>query len=409
MSSLEASGSRARGSSFAEIRAHVDALALVDHHIHSVFAGAVDADLFASALAETAAVAGPRVFDSPLGMAVRQHCAPLLGLPAFCTGEDYVAQRRRLGEDAVDRTLLRAAGVERMLVDGGYAGDRLRDDATLAEMADARVERVVRLEAVAEQVVRGAMQRPGGDLLETLHRELERQSAGAVGFKSVAAYRTGLALPPAPPPRTEVAAAAHAFVEEARRSGRVRLADPVLIHHLLWWAVADGRPLQLHVGLGDPDLVLRRANPLLLQEFLHATAALPTRIMLLHCYPFHRDAGSLAHMYPHVYVDVGLAITHLGAGATAVVRESMELTPFDRLLYSSDAWGLSERVYLGARLWRDATATVLAERVADGWPLDEALRLGAMIGRDNARAAYGPASPPSLPPLPEPLPEEARR
>src|SRR5262249_59315655 len=77
-------------------------------------------------------------------------------------------------------------------------------------------------------------------------------------------------------------------------------------------------------------------------------------LMLLHCYPYHRQAGYLAHAYPHVYVDVGLAINHVGARAPAVVAESLELAPFGQVLFSSDAWGPPELHYLGALLWRRA-------------------------------------------------------
>ena len=39
--------------------------------------------------------------------------------------------------------------------------------------------------------------------------------------------------------------------------------------------------------------------------------------MLLHNYPYHREAGYLAQVFPHVYVDAGLATHNLGHRATA--------------------------------------------------------------------------------------------
>ena len=47
--------------------------------------------------------------------------------------------------------------------------------------------------------------------------------------------------------------------------------------------------------------------------------------MLLHCYPFHRHAGALAQIFPHVYFDVGLALHYTGARAGAIVAEALEL------------------------------------------------------------------------------------
>lgn len=41
--------------------------------------------------------------------------------------------------------------------------------------------------------------------------------------------------------------------------------------------------------------------------------------------PYHRQAGWLASVYPHVYVDVGLTVGQVGAGAGAVLAEFLEL------------------------------------------------------------------------------------
>ena len=44
-------------------------------------------------------------------------------------------------------------------------------------------------------------------------------------------------------------------------------------------------------------------------------------VLLLHCYPFHREAGYLAQVFSHVYVDAGLATHNLGARAPALLAE----------------------------------------------------------------------------------------
>ena len=88
--------------------------------------------------------------------------------------------------------------------------------------------------------------------------------------------------------------------------------------------------------------------------------------MLLHCYPFHRNAGYLAQVFPHVYLDVGLALNYVGARAAAVLAESLELTPFHKTLFSSDAFGLPELHHLGALLFRRAFDEVVGGWVDDG-------------------------------------------
>jgi predicted TIM-barrel fold metal-dependent hydrolase len=163
----------------------------------------------------------------------------------------------------------------------------------------------------------------------------------------------------------------------------------VLLRFLLWAGMDRGLPVQIHTGFGDPDVDLRRSDPLLLRGFCELTQERAVPLMLLHCYPYHRQAGYLAHAYPHVYVDVGLAINHVGAQAPAVVAESLELAPFGQVLFSSDAWGPPELHYLGALLWRRATAGVLGSWVESGdWTLADAILVAEMIGARNARRVY---------------------
>jgi predicted TIM-barrel fold metal-dependent hydrolase len=158
---------------------------------------------------------------------------------------------------------------------------------------------------------------------------------------------------------------------------------------LLWTGARRGLPLQLHVGFGDTDLQLHRANPLLLTEWLRLIEPLGTQVVLLHCYPFHREAGYLAHVFPHVSFDLGLTTMYVGARAAAVIAEGLELAPFAKLLYSSDAWGPAELHYLGARLWRRAVTSVLGEFVEQGdWSADDAVRVATLWARDNAERLY---------------------
>ena len=62
--------------------------------------------------------------------------------------------------------------------------------------------------------------------------------------------------------------------------------------------------------------------------------------MLLHNYPYHREAGYLAQVFPHVYADLGLATHNVGSRAPAVLAEALEMAPLRKFLFSSDAFGL---------------------------------------------------------------------
>jgi predicted TIM-barrel fold metal-dependent hydrolase len=371
------------------VRPAVDQLGLVDHHCHSVTGAELDRPGFEAYLTEAPdpAAAGGSTFDTQLGLAIRRWCAPVLDLDPHPEPEDYLARRAALGAAAANRLLLRAAGAVELLVDGGYQPAQPLAPDALATAATARVRPVLRLESVAEEVAAAGV--PAAGYAAAFAERLAAAAATAVAVKSIAAYRTGLDLDPARPGPAEVTAAAGRWLAAATGPGRPRLADPVLTRHLLWAAVDLGLPLQLHTGFGDPDLRLHRADPALLSDFCAATAGSGTAIALLHCYPYHRQAAYLASVYPHVYLDVGLALNHVGARASAVLAETLELAPFGKLLYSSDAFGLAELYLLGALQFRRALSAVLGGWVVAGDLTGaDADRYATMIGAGTARRLY---------------------
>ncbi|MFF7233858.1 amidohydrolase family protein [Streptomyces sioyaensis] len=358
---------------------------LVDHHCHGVLRYEPDPGTFSSYLTESdrPPATGTTFFDTQAGFAVRRWCPPLLDLPAHCPPDRYLARRRDLGPDETRRRLLRATGIGSYLLDTGLPGDLTGPAETAADGGGTGYE-VVRLETLAERTAAGA--RDAEELTDALARAVRDAARTAVAFKTVAAYRHGLALDPVPP----APGAVHSAVRSWMAAGTPRLTDPVLLRHLIELAVATGRPLQLHTGFGDPDLRLDHADPALLTGLVRATADTGTDLVLLHCYPYHRQAAYLASVFPHVYADIGLTLSHTGSRATAVLAEFLELAPFGKLLFSTDAYGLPELYVVGSALFRTALAAVLGDWTASGaWSADDARRVGAMIAADNARRVYG--------------------
>ncbi|MFI2436296.1 amidohydrolase family protein [Streptomyces sp. NPDC018693] len=359
-------------------------LELVDHHCHGVAIADLDGPAFESLLTEGESWPGVSAFDTPAGVAVRRHCAPLLDLPRHTPAEVYLARRAELGAGEVNRRFLAAARTGVLCVDTGFAPRALASPAELAEAAGAVACEVVRLEGVAEGVAaRGVEAGAYADAFRAAALDAVRRP-GVVAVKSVAAYRTGFDLDPARPSDAEVTWAARRWLT---RGGR--LADPVLVRHLLWTAVDLGLPLQLHTGFGDSDLRLHRADPSLLTDWLRlVSGTIP--VLLLHCWPYQRQAAYLAAVFEHVYLDVGLTLHHVGpVRARAVLAEALEITPFRKLLYSSDAYGVAEFYALGSLAFRRGLGDLLQDRVdADELSPSDALRLARWAGADNARRIY---------------------
>ncbi len=364
-------------------------LTLIDHHCHGVVTDVLDQPGLEALLTEGSGLSAPgtSMFDSQLGFAVRRWCAPLLGLEQSTPASSYLRRRAELGAAEVNSRLLRAAQVDAWLVDTGYEADRILAPAQLAQASGAPAHEIVRLEAVAEQVARSGVSAAG--FAAAFAETLSDAAARAVALKSIAAYRFGLDFDHARPGEAEVRAAAGRWLRATAAGGAVRLDDPILLRHIIWAGVDTGLPLQFHAGFGDPDVRLHRSDPSLLHDFLAATQGSGTPVMLLHCYPYHRQAGYLANVFPHVYMDVGEALNHVGARSATVLAEALELTPFHKMLYSSDAFGLPELHYLGASGFRRDLARVTNGFVAEGaWPPADAERVAHMIGSGNARRVY---------------------
>ena len=365
-------------------------LALVDQHCHGIVTADLDRPRFEALISEGGPpAAGVSNLDAPVGTAIRRHCAPVLDLERHAGGEAYVDRRAELGWPEVHRRLLAAAGTAEFYVDTGFAPDDVTTPHQLAAAGGGPGREVLRLEVVAEQVAAGGVE-PGeyasGVVQAAAAAVADRR---AVGCKSIAAYRTGFRLDPRPPSADEVATAAASWLARGRSGVPAGVRDPVLVRHLLWTAVELGLPLQLHTGFGDSDIRMPDVDPTHLTDWLHLVGgAIP--VVLLHCWPYQRQAAYLAAVFEQVHLDVGLTLHYVGpARASAILAEALEVTPFHKLLYSSDAYGVAEFHLLGAVAFRRGLGELLDRRVADDdIALDDALRLARWVARDNAHRVY---------------------
>jgi hypothetical protein len=359
---------------------HIVGLRLVDNHVHGYWLTGGDRRRFENGLneANTEPLADfDSGFDTQLGFAVRAHCAPILGLTPHAEPHMYWERRSERTVAGLAGLFLAAAGVSDWLVDTGLSAD-VAGPAEVSSASGSAAHEILRLEQIAEQAAIAA-----GGYADAFREILWRRADGAVATKSVLAYRGGFDGDLSQPSQREVADAAARW----RDAGGVRLTDRVLLRFGIHEALLLGKPLQFHVGLGDRDSDLHRTNPMLLLDLLRQAGTTP--IVLLHCYPYEREAGYLASAFNNVYLDTGLPINHLGARAAAFITRTLELAPFRKILYSSDAFGPPELHYLGAKLWRDGIASALADFVDRGeWSSQDAARVATLIGRDNAKRIY---------------------
>ena len=367
--------------SLSALAEHIENVPLVDHHVHGCWLQPPDRARFENGLneANTEPLAGfDSAFDTQLGVAVRAHCAPLLGLPRHADADAYWDRRCGYAESDLARLFLTEARVSDWLVDTGFASG-VADLDTLAGLSIGSVHEIVRLESVAEDAIAES-----DDYATAFTRLLDERSKTAIATKSILAYRGGFDGDLSEPAAAEVVEAALRW----RDSPGTRLTDRVLLRFGLYQALRLGKPLQFHVGFGDRDCDLHRTNPLHLLDFLRNSGDIP--IMLLHCYPYEREAGYLAQAFNNVYLDGGLAINYLGARSASFIGRLVEMAPFRKILYSSDGFGPAELHYLGARLWRNGIGDLLQAFIDAGeWSEHDAIRVVDLIAHENARRVYG--------------------
>jgi hypothetical protein len=285
------------------------------------------------------------------------------------------------------RRLLGHAGTAALLVDVGFQAQTTLRPGELERAAGRPVHQIVRLEVLAEELLR-----PGGPAGRSLSRFLdgfEERHGAALAVKSIAAYRGGLRLLG----EGGQAERRRAFSGLDRAAQAERFDDPVLLPFLVRraaeLAAARQVPLQFHTGLGDEDVDLPNADPALLRPLLRDRRTEDCPVVLLHCYPFVGGAAYLAGTYPQVYMDLSLAIPLAEPIAERLVGEALGLCPPGKLLAASDGHSFPEMHWWGATVWRRALAGVLGAEVAAGGLDEPAARAAAgQILATNATRLY---------------------
>jgi hypothetical protein len=369
----------------AALRAAIDELPALDQHAH-LLSGRAEPWPLAGLLSESRDPA--QWEEGKRHPAYRRALRDLAAALAVEPHEDALAAiRHQWGAEALARRLLAACRLETVLVDDGFPVPDALDLGTQAELSGCPVRRVVRIETEAEAAAEGwpAFTDARERFRAAVSGALE---AGAAALKTVAAYRCGLDLPR---PDAEEARAAYG---DWRGSGNGRLIHPALVAFFAAEALEVARerpvPLQVHTGLGDADLDLHRADPSLLGPLVADAAGAGVPVVLLHCYPFVRQAAWLASVHAHVHLDLSLALLLAGHRGTALVLEALELAPVGKLLFATDASRAPEIFFLAARWWRDALAGALSHLVAER-SLEEgaALEWAGLVLAGNARRLYG--------------------
>jgi hypothetical protein len=364
----------------------------VDHHCHplrrwpfqltelelrSAFTEAIDPAIAEHHVIHTAAYQG-----ALHRIAAELHCDP---------SEGAILGRRNAADPAsYARQLLGRTATEVMLVDGGFAtGDAFTVEEQQQATGIPQLE-IIRLETLAENLVKTASDPREwfANIRAALRADVAR---GAIGVKTICAYRASLKLEPVDTDALGVAFSS--LRSRTERDEPLRMTGNAICHALVFEAAKECQeldvPLQVHCGFGDPDEDLADASPLGLRPLLIDPSYRGLRIALLHCYPYHREAAYLCSVFPGVYMDLSLTIPFAALDGVRAMHEALGLCPTSKLLYASDATRYPEVYLVAATLHREALAETLGELVERRvMSRSAAVEAGRQVLAGNARRLY---------------------
>lgn len=363
----------------------INSFPIIDHHAHNLL---LPEELQArDFLSITTEAEGPALEHATSALshlrAVKQLSQVLSCTPTWEAVQASIHEARAQSDEAWAKLCLQ--GIQTILIDDGLDQRTVHPYDWHDRLVCSPCKRIVRVEAVAEQImvdiVNKYQQEYGIFLKESpsLHmtavakrffaafNEAIRAAMAddnVVGFKSVICYRTGLDLSGDPDRFQDsnlVSKAMKRFFSSPRYP-RIEDEDlgPYLVHRTAFIISCGSRakPFQFHTGLGDNDIKLSLASPSHMQTFLERHPTVP--IVLLHAaYPFTKEAGYLASVYANCYLDIGEVFPFVSQeGQETVIRESLDLCPSQKLMWSTDGHWYPETYLLAVLQVKEGLTSV---------------------------------------------------
>jgi predicted TIM-barrel fold metal-dependent hydrolase len=284
--------------------------------------------------------------------------------------------------------LMRDANLSALLVDDGFPLPKV-NQFEMQELVGVTIHRVARIEPMIEAARRQT--RSAAELEAAFRAELETaaQDPRCVAFKSIIAYRTGLDV--GTPGRHEVDESYQRWQAAGWREGR-DTSKPLRDHLLnVTFEIAKKyeRPVHIHSGAGDTDVVLSHARPTNLGPLLTRFAAQPT--VLIHSgFPWLGEATYLAALYPLAYLELSLYLPWGMLDMDRVLTQVIGAAPTNKILYGSDEASEPEILWVSAQTARLALERVLGSAVErDFMTLQEAETVGRAILSQNVLQLHG--------------------
>jgi hypothetical protein len=271
------------------------------------------------------------------------------------TSEATLIAKRQSGtwnEQQYVRMLFKDAGIERLVIDDGLSTDEWYSLEEFQQLLgdDCLIAQCRRIEVLLQNCLQESN---SFSELDARFREqlLAPNPYRPFALKTIMAYRGGLGLDFVSERDAERDFAA------AKLEGSRRISRRPLYHYFLAQAfIAAGEakiPVQVHTGFGDDDATIIESNPALLQQMIKSPDFAGVNWILLHCYPYIREAALLAALYANVYMDLSLAVILISPIIDRLLDEAIACAPIDKVLFGTDGHTIPEMHWYGAHRWRE--------------------------------------------------------
>ncbi len=292
-------------------------------------------------------------------------------------GDNFMDERnRKIKDDPVRYVgeLLSEAGINGIVIDEGFG--------TKVHEIPLPIKRLFRIENIIGELFSLSFDKALEKFIETLRRKVKEE--GYAGFKSIIAYRTGLPL------SCDEGYALRDFNSGEREwyGRKAKGFRDYLFCVTMQEASRMKVPFQVHTGAGDRDIKLNESMPSILTNMVRKYDG---TIIFVHAgYPYHRETAWMSYLFPSVYLDVSQVFPFAPLGGYHVLSEVLEVAPFTKVMYGSDAFEIPEIAWASASLFRTALSKVTDELEEIGvLSSTERKEVEEMISFKNAEKVYG--------------------
>lgn len=304
------------------------------------------------------------------------------------TADVVVARNERAQHDWAGWVsgLLDDAGITGVVMDEALLPIEPGGAAEIAAVAGRDVWHMTRIDPLVDHLLESGAS--ASEVVDAVESAMQEASAGGcVAYKTVLAYRTGLAVDPTAHLRAAQRELTAQKDVPVRRRGKI-LRD-LVTRRMLGIAADLAKPVQFHTGMGDSEIRLAESHPLLLEQLLGTPEGTKAQIVLIHgSFPWQDPAAYLAATRPNVWLELSLANLFAPLGTTDRLVAALDVAPSGRILLGTDGHGPPETHWFAAHVladaWSSAAERLSAAGATPGWVAST----HDDLFEDNARRLY---------------------